>query len=260
LNDDAEIDLGDALERLREAVAARGDDIREADYATHEASEPEADPLDVAAALAVIPNADLEWDEWNRIGMATWRATGGSASGLAAFISWSEKSGKYHEADVRERWQHYFTSPPTHIGAGTLFVPWRQAWPGWRKPTDFVAPPSGDPFMDYANRNRPAAAGQTKKRKISTRATAPSRTQPHTAHKRGSTGTCRAGSIARSVQYHQLWNARSHDRSRQNQCRHSDGFRHGDRKTVPELEESSVRPHPFYRRRNVQAPVASPHS
>ena len=55
---------------------------------TNERQELEArDPAAVASALSVIPNNDLEWNEWNRIGMATWAATGGSEAGREAFPS-----------------------------------------------------------------------------------------------------------------------------------------------------------------------------
>ena len=138
LNEDAEIDLGEALERLREAAADAGQESEP--LSEHASGELAADPFDVIAALLVIPNADVGWDEWNKIGMAAWAATGGSASGLAAFMAWSERSKKFNEADVHGRWRHYRTSPPERIGAGTLFYLAKQAWPSWRKPTakDFI--------------------------------------------------------------------------------------------------------------------------
>jgi hypothetical protein len=93
----------------------------------------EAEMTLVAAALAVIPNDDLGWSDWNRIGMAAWRASGGSDEGLAAFAAWSAKSGK-HDADTTDkRWKHFAESPPTKIGAGTLFYEATQADPGWRE-------------------------------------------------------------------------------------------------------------------------------
>ena len=51
--------------------------------------------------------------------MATWSATGGA--GFPAFDQWSRKSTKYDEAETRERWAQIAKSPPTDIGAGTLF-------------------------------------------------------------------------------------------------------------------------------------------
>lgn len=128
---ETEIDLGEAIDRLKEAISAAGQ--RTPDEAGKASSDPQADPLDVAAALAVIPNGNLEWDDWNRIGMATWRATGGR--GFAAFDAWSQQSGKYDAPHTRQRWDHYSTSPPTAIGAGTLFHEAARARPGWRKPS-----------------------------------------------------------------------------------------------------------------------------
>ena len=55
----------------------------------------------VASALSVIPNNDLEWNDWNRIGMATWAATGGSEVGRKAFAEWSAKSSKNDQDDDR---------------------------------------------------------------------------------------------------------------------------------------------------------------
>jgi hypothetical protein len=93
--------------------------------------DPEADSALVAAALAVIPNDDLGWDDWNRIGMAAWRATRGSEEGFRAFDTWSRKSAKYKSHKTRKRWDEYFKSPPTQIGAGTLFFLANASSPGW---------------------------------------------------------------------------------------------------------------------------------
>ena len=95
-----------------------------------------ADPLDVASALSVLPNdgaADWEW--WNKIGMATWAATGGSLSGFAAWCAWSERHPEHDSTLCRERWEHYPSSPPSQIGAGTLFHLAREAQPEWTKPS-----------------------------------------------------------------------------------------------------------------------------
>jgi putative DNA primase/helicase len=54
---------------------------------------PEADPDLLAAALALIPNDDLDWESWNNIGLAFWRGTGGK--NFEAFDAWSQKSKKY---------------------------------------------------------------------------------------------------------------------------------------------------------------------
>jgi Bifunctional DNA primase/polymerase, N-terminal/AAA domain/Primase C terminal 2 (PriCT-2) len=91
-----------------------------------------ADPGLIGAALAVIPNNDVGWEEFNRIGMAAWAATEGSEEGYAAFDAWARKSQKYEPDKTRNRWEHYFTSPPNQIGAGTLFFMANEAQHGWR--------------------------------------------------------------------------------------------------------------------------------
>lgn len=80
----------------------------------------QADPEEIARALADIPNT-VGWTDWNRVGMATWAATGGSAAGFDAFATWSAKNSAYDAAATRERWDNYSKSPPTQIGAGTIF-------------------------------------------------------------------------------------------------------------------------------------------
>jgi hypothetical protein len=76
---------------------------------------PHADPKRVAAAMAVIPNPDLGWEDWKKSGMAIWRATGGSAEGLAIFDEWSQKSQKYNADAARTAWNEITRSPPTRI-------------------------------------------------------------------------------------------------------------------------------------------------
>jgi hypothetical protein len=92
-----------------------------------------ADAADIAAALNVIPNDNESWDDWNRIGMAAWRATGGSEDGFAAFDAWSSKSSKHDPDTTHKRWDGFKTSPPTIIGAGTIFWLADRASPTWRQ-------------------------------------------------------------------------------------------------------------------------------
>jgi Protein of unknown function (DUF3987)/Bifunctional DNA primase/polymerase, N-terminal/Primase C terminal 2 (PriCT-2) len=92
--------------------------------------EPEAELYDIEEALAVIPNDDLGWEDWNRVGMAAYRATGGR--GFAAFDKWSQKSKKYDAAVTAERWHQFSRSKPNRIGAGTIFHLANEAQPRWR--------------------------------------------------------------------------------------------------------------------------------
>jgi hypothetical protein len=86
-----------------------------------------------ASALEVIPNDDLDWHEWNRIGMAVWRATGGSEYGFKAFDTFSAKSSKYNPRLTRQVWKGYRRSPPNKLGIGTLIFLANQAAPDWRE-------------------------------------------------------------------------------------------------------------------------------
>jgi AAA domain/Primase C terminal 2 (PriCT-2) len=130
----------------------------ERDRTAHSAGEnPEAHPSLIAAALAVIPNDDLPWDEWNRIGMATWRASGGSAHGFVAFDHWSKKSDKYDAATTSERWNSYHRSPPTEIGFGTLDYLASAANPCWRDELDAKV----EAELEEANRNAALLEGSS---------------------------------------------------------------------------------------------------
>jgi len=83
----------------------------------------------VAAALGVMANREQDWNEWSRVGMAAWRASGGSLAGLAAWMGWSAKHPCHDPDACQERWQHWFKSPPTQLGFGTLYYLARQERP-----------------------------------------------------------------------------------------------------------------------------------
>jgi hypothetical protein len=155
-------DFGFTLKNDSTTQATNGGDPHEA------GQEPQAENARIAAALAVIPN-DEDWDGWNAIGMATWRATGGAAEGLTAFDTWSKKSPKYNAGETAKKWSAYFKSPPTHIGAGTIFyladqadLEWRRAWQRSQNGTpthvwhsahfDFPCTPTGEKHHDNAGR------------------------------------------------------------------------------------------------------------
>ena len=115
------------------------DDAARPQHADNQRPDKQADPDLIYAALAVIPsdgspywqNKVLHWEDWNRIGMATFAATNGSQRGCEAWQMWSSKTDKFKDR-WRERWDHYGTSPPTDIGAGTIIDTANKALPGWR--------------------------------------------------------------------------------------------------------------------------------
>ena len=107
-------------EPIRAAPATNGHD--------HVPGEPQADPLRIAAALASIPNSGPpDWEAWNKVCMAIWAATGGTDVGWTLLQAWSSRNDAYDPAVARERWRHYFRSPPTTIGAGSIFFMAREA-------------------------------------------------------------------------------------------------------------------------------------
>jgi hypothetical protein len=92
------------------------------------------DVKDLRAMMAVIPNDDRNWNEWNEIGMALWRTTGGSGDGLELFADWSAKSAKCNVQESPEAaWRRYRGSPPNMIGIAKLIWEANNADPSWRK-------------------------------------------------------------------------------------------------------------------------------
>jgi hypothetical protein len=128
--DDMRKFLDDAVQLLVEKFNYVLTDATADDGEPHKPGEPQAAPDKIAFALAVIPN-NRDWHGWNNIGMATWRATGSSEVGFAAFDAWSRKSSKYDPDNTRERWNHYFKSPPKSLGKGTIFYHATLASPHW---------------------------------------------------------------------------------------------------------------------------------
>jgi hypothetical protein len=73
-------------------------------------------PEGIHAALAFIPNADLDYDSWVRIGLALKGALGDAGGDL--FATWSAQSAKDVPAVTAKRWAGF---RPTSIGAGTIY-------------------------------------------------------------------------------------------------------------------------------------------
>lgn len=88
-------------------VAQPNDDLR---------GTPEA----CAEFISRIPNGDVIWDDWNRIGMALWSASTGQQWGWELFDEFSRRSSKYHPKTTASRWNSYNKSQPSRIGLGTL--------------------------------------------------------------------------------------------------------------------------------------------
>lgn len=105
----------------------------------------------VEDALKFVKNPDLSWDDWNKIGMAIYCAT--EAKGFVIFDQWSRSSGKYNQLETRQRWDHYSKSPPTKIGAGSLYFFAQQN--GWVPPPHIDLNPIKSVRVDLTGVDKP---------------------------------------------------------------------------------------------------------
>ncbi|GGC16269.1 DNA primase [Marivita lacus] len=70
----------------------------------------------IEAALAWLPNAELDYDSWMRIGMALKGALGDAGADL--FAEWSAQAAKDMPATTAKAWASF---KPDRIGAGTIY-------------------------------------------------------------------------------------------------------------------------------------------
>lgn len=155
-NPASEVHLEDVLERLQEAVEAAG--VGGVSSAPRTPGTPQAPVAALASAILAIPNPDLSWDDWNRMGMAMWRASDGCLEGLHAWQEWSAKSAKHHDATCVDRWHHFTISPPTKIGAGTIFL--EAGRNGWERHSSDPPPDIDDPGYHAAIDQAAMSAGE----------------------------------------------------------------------------------------------------
>ena len=108
------------IDTLR-AVQAKMEVFADKPKSLHHRRRHDDDQQRIIEAIARMPNHDLHWEEWNTQGMAIYAATNGSSAGYAAFLGWSAKSAKFDQLACDQRWQHWHTSPPDRLTAGTIF-------------------------------------------------------------------------------------------------------------------------------------------
>ena len=149
-NPDAEVHLDDAIGQLEDAVELAGLKGERGIKPNAKPGQPQAPIKRLKPAIYAIPNADVSWDDWNKMGGLLHRASGGSSEGLGLWIDWSMKSPKYVAGECDARWSHFGTHGFTRAGAGTLFHMAKAH--GWGRA--FVAP--------VVNRDEPLQATETK--------------------------------------------------------------------------------------------------
>ena len=142
LNDQAEIDLNDAIEALTDAQEAAGMAVA----AIPRSSDPTAPIALVSAAMAMIPNPgkEVHYDDWIKLGYAAHRATGGGENGYKLWNDWSEKSEKYDPNEQAAAWGRInrailAADVPVKAGAGTIFFLAARA--GWVRPEPQIPEP-----------------------------------------------------------------------------------------------------------------------
>jgi hypothetical protein len=129
----------------------------------------QADVPRLRDAIRVIPNQDVDWERWNTMAMALYASTGGSSEGMNLFIEWSAKSTKHNEQACHDKWRTMGVTPPTSIGAGTIFFMATEASPGWDRivKEDFYAyMPNHDYIYIHTRDHWPAASVNAKLGKI----------------------------------------------------------------------------------------------
>jgi hypothetical protein len=134
INEQAEVHLEDAAQKLNEAVHALGHGSERGDGQDRTTDQhPPAELSDLASALAAIPVEGMSHIQWVIIGMAIHNATGGSDAGLQLFDAFSRRSpGDYDRKGLEAQWRSFAHKPygkPLRT-AGTIFFYARQH--GWR--------------------------------------------------------------------------------------------------------------------------------
>jgi hypothetical protein len=97
---------GETVERIKEGDLEQG--------------ELKGDESLMRHAVGYLQNDDLDWDNWKRLLMALYNASGGKEWGRELAHVFSEKSDKYDEEATNKEWDAMDRSPPDRIGAGTI--------------------------------------------------------------------------------------------------------------------------------------------
>jgi hypothetical protein len=110
---------------------------------------------DIRLALTLIPNDDLDYDDWLKVAYAVWSAAPDDEKDDAfeAWNEWSATSSKYNEGTTHKVWRGIDKVPPREITAGTLVhyvleATGNDKWfpPSWSDFGDGLGPEPHDPF------------------------------------------------------------------------------------------------------------------
>ena len=144
-----EITAEDASAFLDEAYALLPDGLRQRGLTTvsstaeHLRSHSQIGTLPaIEAALAWLPNAELDYDSWMRVGMALKGALGDAGADL--FADWSAQAAKDVPATTAKAWASF---KPDRIGAGTIYH--LAMGQGWQPDPELRLDGSGDPEVAH---------------------------------------------------------------------------------------------------------------
>ncbi len=115
---------------------------------------------DIEAALEIIPNPDMSWDDWKIVGMTIWASCCGAEEGAELFEQWSAKSKKYVPDRAFTAWDEITASPPTDLGFGSLVMAAHEVDPDWERPSRrprAVEPP--EMAVPHVNGHEPVLGG-----------------------------------------------------------------------------------------------------
>jgi hypothetical protein len=95
-----------------------------------------AEPDDLAAVIALIPNPGLGYEAWNVKGLNIHAASGGAEYGRIEWHNYSAKCReKYDEEYTEKRWNHYHKHPSQRLHFGNLIWQAREVDPDFELPS-----------------------------------------------------------------------------------------------------------------------------
>ena len=161
INEQAEVHLEEAAEKLSEAVHALGIGSPRGDGQDRTTDQhPAAELSDLASALAAIPVEGMAHVEWIIIGMALHNATDGSDAGLELFDAFSKRSPDYDRKGLEAQWRSFARKPfgKRLRTARSIFYYARQH--GWRVSAEDQSSADEPPHDEHATDEKPRADGQ----------------------------------------------------------------------------------------------------
>lgn len=114
-----------------------------------------SDPALIASALDCLPNPELAYDQWIRVGIAIKAALGDTDEARFLWLKWSAKSAKDVPSVSYDKWDTF--QPSGNLGAGTIFTLARSA--GWEPPGGYAGAHRAAPAAEFTPMDVSGAGG-----------------------------------------------------------------------------------------------------